>query len=276
MPVSPAQPIDPTPRNQLPLPRSFVAIGDSFTEGLDDPLPDGSYRGWADLVATRLAEQEPQFQYANLAIRGRLFDAVVSEQVPAALRMRPDLISFAAGGNDALRRSFDVDRICWRLDRIVEQMRGTGATVLLFTAADVSGLLPARRVLLPRIQALNEIIRRVAAAHEAVLIDLWADTGFADRRLWSEDRLHLSPLGHRRVAAHVLRALGVEADPEWMQTLPSQPPRPWLSARREDLVWVRRHFAPWIRRRLAGRSSGDNVLPKRPELAPVQAFTADR
>ena len=89
--------------------RSFVAVGDSFTEGMNDAYPDGSYRGWADLVATRLAaEAGPDFGYANLAIRGRLFPGVVAEQVPAALAMKPDLVSFAAGGNDVLRRTCDV------------------------------------------------------------------------------------------------------------------------------------------------------------------------
>ena len=73
--------------------RSFVAVGDSFTEGMDDAYPDGTYRGWADLVATRLAaEAGPDFRYANLAIRGRLFPSVVAEQVPVGGRdeARPD------------------------------------------------------------------------------------------------------------------------------------------------------------------------------------------
>lgn len=87
--------------------RSYVAIGDSFTEGMDDLYPDGRhFRGWADLVAGRLAEEAAgrgeSFGYANLAIRGRLFEGVVDEQVPEALRMQPDLISFAAGGNLSL------------------------------------------------------------------------------------------------------------------------------------------------------------------------------
>ena len=34
---------------------TYVAVGDSFTEGLDDRRPDGGYRGWADLVAAELA-----------------------------------------------------------------------------------------------------------------------------------------------------------------------------------------------------------------------------
>jgi len=49
---------------------SFVAIGDSFTEGLHDPDPAGGYLGWADRVAGTLSERRSGFRYANLAIRG--------------------------------------------------------------------------------------------------------------------------------------------------------------------------------------------------------------
>ena len=90
--------------------RSYLAMGDSFTEGLDDLDPvTGRYRGWADLVAARLAAEcrpggpaqvpayeTPGFTYGNLAIRGRLFAPVVAEQVPVALDLRPELMSFAA------------------------------------------------------------------------------------------------------------------------------------------------------------------------------------
>jgi hypothetical protein len=51
---------------------SFVAVGDSFTEGMSDWRADGSPRGWADLVAARLALDTPGFRYANLAVRGNL------------------------------------------------------------------------------------------------------------------------------------------------------------------------------------------------------------
>ena len=34
---------------------SFLALGDSFTEGLDDWRADGTPRGWADRVAEQLA-----------------------------------------------------------------------------------------------------------------------------------------------------------------------------------------------------------------------------
>lgn len=248
--------------------RSYVAIGDSFTEGMDDPYPTGGhYRGWADLVAARLAEDTPGFGYANLAIRGRLFDNVVDNQLPAALRMEPDLVSFAAGGNDVLRRSFDPDRLITRFDQVVGTLRASGADVLLFRFADVTLRLPGRRVIGPRTARLNAAVGEVARRHGAHLIDLFADAGFAHPGLWSVDRLHLSPAGHRRVAAHVLAALGVPADPEWMAAPPLDT-RTWTQARRADAVWLRQHLAPWIRRRLTGRSSGDLRTAKRPTLTP--------
>src|SRR5688500_16257756 len=95
--------------------QSFVAMGDSFTEGMGDAYPDGTYRGWADLVAARLAiEAGPDFGYANLAIRGRLLNAVITEQLEPTLAMKPDLVSFAAGGNDVLRRRADPEALVER------------------------------------------------------------------------------------------------------------------------------------------------------------------
>jgi lysophospholipase L1-like esterase len=264
--------------------RSFVAVGDSFTEGLDDPRPDGAgYRGWADLVAARLAAryyevaQDPSaedeghdFRYANLAIRGRLFDAIVAEQVPAALRMRPDLISFAGGGNDVLRRSFNPSAMRARFDETVRTMRATGAEVLLFRFADVTRRLPARRLILPRVEILNRAVGEVAEKHGARLVDLWCDEEFYNPRLWSDDRLHLSAAGHRRVAAHVVAAFAIEPDAAWLAA-PEAPERhTWVNARVRDARWAGRHLAPWARRRLTGRSSGDAVSAKRPTLTPLR------
>src|SRR3954453_12800790 len=83
--------------------RSYVALGDSFTEGLNDPYRPGEFRGWADRLAEHIAAEQPGLGYANLAVRGKLLQQVVDDQVPVAAAMRPDLISFSAGGNDMLR-----------------------------------------------------------------------------------------------------------------------------------------------------------------------------
>ncbi|MEO3746237.1 SGNH/GDSL hydrolase family protein [Plantactinospora sp. B5E13] len=260
--------------------RSFVAVGDSFTEGLDDRYPTGDgYRGWADLVAATLAASAgPDFGYANLAIRGRLFGNVVDEQVPAALAMRPDLVSFAAGGNDVLRRNFDPAPLVERFDRVVGELRASGADVLLFRFADLSGRLPGQRIVGPRAAVLNQAVGETAHRHGAMLVDLFADDVFRHPALWSEDRLHLSAAGHRRVAARVLDALGLPADERWLVVPPESAPAPWLAARGADLRWAGQHLAPWIKRRLTGKSSGDTITAKRPELAPFTdlPWTDDR
>jgi lysophospholipase L1-like esterase len=254
--------------------RSFVAVGDSFTEGLDDPQPDGpGYRGWADLVAARLAELadglSPEFRYANLAVRGRLFNGIVDEQVPVAAEMRPDLVSFAGGGNDVLRRGFNPTAMLARFDEVVATFRATGADVIIFRFADVTSRLPGRRWILPRVEILNRAVGEVAEAHGARLVDLWHDVEFGNPRLWSEDRLHLSSAGHLRVAARVLAALDVTPEPDWLAA-PAPPERgTWIAARARDAAWARRHLAPWVKRRLTGRSSGDSVAAKRPTLRPL-------
>ena len=250
--------------------RSYVAMGDSFTEGMDDPYPDGTvYRGWADLVAERLSADEPGLGYANLAVRGRLFDRIVDEQVPVALRLGPDLVSFAAGGNDALRRNFDAPALVARFDDVIRTLRACGADVIIFRFADVTRRLPGRRLILPRVEALNVAVGEVADRHGAMLVDLWADEEFHSPLLWSTDRLHLNGYGHRRVAAHVLTALDLKPDPQWWVLPDAGPVQSWAGRRAADARWAKQHFAPWVRRRLTGRSSGDLVTAKRPELAPV-------
>jgi lysophospholipase L1-like esterase len=249
---------------------NYVAMGDSFTVGMNDPYPDGSYRGWADLVAARLAvEQGPDFGYANLAVRGRLVDQVIDEQLEPTLAMRPALVSFAAGGNDVLRRRVDVRALVAKIDDVVGKLRANGSDVILFRFADLAAILPGQRIVGPRAAALNDGAAEVAAKRGAYLIDLFADQAFYNRLLWSSDRLHLSPAGHRRVAAHVLEALGVGVEEDLMLVPPMPAPTPWLLARGADLRWARLHFAPWLKRRLIGESSGDLVTAKRPELSHI-------
>ena len=118
---------------------SFVALGDSFTEGLNDPAPGGGFRGWADRLAGLLAAQYPGLRYANLAVRGKLLREIVAEQVPAAAAMSPGLVSLAGGGNDMLRPGADPDTLAELFDVAVARLQATGAGVLIFTGSDPSG-----------------------------------------------------------------------------------------------------------------------------------------
>src|SRR3954449_7931597 len=123
------------------LPTTFVALGDSFTEGMQDELgPDGRHIGWADRVAAATATRTGVLRYANLAIRGRLLDQVVAEQLPVALELAPDLVSFHAGPNDVLRpRGPAVADVLARYDAAVAQLRAAGSEVLLFTVLERAG-----------------------------------------------------------------------------------------------------------------------------------------
>src|SRR6201995_5489926 len=170
---------------------SFLALGDSFTEGLNDRAPGGGFRGWADRFADLLAADQPGLRYANLAIRGKLLGEVVAEQVPRAIELRPDLVSIAAGGNDILRPGSDPDELAQIFDRAVTDLRSAGCRVLLFTGFAPSAF-PVIRMLRGKVAVFNMHLRTIAAARDCVLVDLWSMKVLVDRRVWGADRLHLT------------------------------------------------------------------------------------
>jgi lysophospholipase L1-like esterase len=252
--------------------RSLVAVGDSFTEGMcDDMHPDGSYRGWADLLAARLAAGSPGFRYANLAVRGKLIGQICDEQVDAAAAMGAELVTLAGGLNDVLRPGCDVALVEARLGEAAEKLVVGARRVVMFTSTDPTRRLRGSARLLPAIVRMKGFVEELARQRpEVVVVDLFSARCFDDPRLWAEDRLHLSPEGHRRVTEAVLEALGFEPAFDWRAPLPPAP-APGRAARlRSDLAWLRMHLGPWIVRRLTGRSSGDGLSPKRPELAPYE------
>jgi lysophospholipase L1-like esterase len=252
---------------------TFVAIGDSFTEGLEDQAPGGEYRGWADLVAATLAAQRPDFRYANLAIRGKLLAQVIAEQVPRAVELAPDLVSLAAGGNDILRGS-DVDDLAADFEPAVARLQAAGCRVLIFTGFDPR-IFPVIRLLRGRIAAYNMHLRGIADAYGCDLVDLWSMRALKDPRAWSPDRLHLTTQGHQRVARRTCEVLSIGVTEDTWPPPAALPPAtqasrsPWAAARRQDARWVREYAGPWLRRRVSGGSSGDGVPPKRPDLLPL-------
>ena len=242
----------------------YVAIGDSFTEGIGDPEPDspGGNRGWADRVAEVLGHNKDDFAYANLAIRGRLLNQVQAEQFEPALELKPDLISVSAGGNDIIRPGSDPDEVAARVDALVAGLRSDGATVVLFTGPDI-GMTPVLNRMRGKVAIYNENIRAIAPRHDAVIADMWSLRELSDPRMWASDRLHFSPVGHHTVARMVLESLNVSSDLEPFKPEPL-PPRRWRRARVEDMGWAREHLMPWVLRRIRHESSGDNITPKRP------------
>ncbi|WP_024875289.1 SGNH/GDSL hydrolase family protein [Saccharomonospora piscinae] len=252
---------------------SYVAIGDSFTEGLNDEWPDGTFRGWADRLAEVLADGRDDFRYANLAVRGKMLDEVMTEQLPVALDIKPDLVTVCAGGNDIIVPGADVDEVAAEFERGVARLREAGIDVLIFTGPDTKGL-SVMSILRSKVGIYNAHLWAIADRHGAKVVDLWAMRTLHDGRAWSDDRLHFTPDGHRRIALRAAEVLGVPTEADWREPWPQDsPPATWLTLRRSDLVWTKAHLLPWIRRQLRGESMGDGVSPKRPQLAPLLTAT---
>jgi lysophospholipase L1-like esterase len=246
---------------------SMVALGDSFTEGMSDLLPDGTYRGWADLLAARMAARAPGFRYANLAVRGKLIGQIVQEQVHVAAAMQADVVTLVGGLNDTLRPKCDMGRVRALLEEAVELLAPACKQLVLMRSPGRQG--PVLQRFRPRMEELFTYIDDLAGRHGALVVDLYGAPSLADPRLWDMDRLHLTAEGHRRVAEAVWQTLGYEPeDPQWRTPLPASLPPGWASRRVADARFARQHLLPWIGRRLTGRSSGDGLPPKRPDLLP--------
>lgn len=245
----------------------FVAIGDSTVEGMDDPDGRGGYRGWANRLAERLAREQGSVLYANLGIRGRTTRQVREEQLAPALAMKPDLAAVVSGTNDLLRRRFDAAGLRRDIEAMQRALVDQGATVITFTLPDLSAVMPVARMLSDRLHAMNDVIRDACASSGAIACDLAAYPIASDPRLWSDDRLHANSEGHARIAAALawyLRLPG--SDKSWAEPLPDLPPPRFGASLRAEYAWLRRHLMPWLWRHARGRSSGDGIRAKRPEL----------
>lgn len=248
----------------------YVALGDSSTEGLDDPDGRGGYRGWSTRLAERIAAGQGGLLYANLAVRGYTTRQIIETQLEPALVMRPDLVTLFSGTNDVVRRRFEAEQVGEDIEAMQRALIGQGATLVTFTLPDLSPVMPAARWLVPRVEQLNQILREVSARTGARLVDLASCPVACDPRLWSDDRLHANSLGHERIAAAFAQALDLPgSDASWAEPLPPIESASFTTRVVAEARWCRHHFLPWIWSQLHGRSLGDGRTAARPRLRPV-------
>ena len=233
----------------------YVALGDSLTEGLCDPGPDGALRGWADRLALLLAARGG-LHYANLAVRSRRVRDVCGEQVTRARQLRPDLVSILVGANDLVRSHVDIPAIAEQLEDAVRALREDGADVLLVTP-----FLPGRRAARLYAARFADFAGRVAGIAErtgAILLDTDLYPALADRPHWGEDLVHLGSRGHRFLAYRAGEALGVP-HAETLGALDAVLHGVEATTR---VAWWREHALPWAWRRMRGRVAGDGRVAK--------------
>lgn len=240
----------------------MVSLGDSFTEGMGDEWPDGQERGWADRVALGLALANPgtEVYYANLAIRGRLIEAIIAEQLDVALALdpAPTLVTFNGGGNDMLRPGFSMARVMELTSYVIDRCEAAGVDLLILTGADPVERMPGGSRFARLAGTWTDAVVDLVAPHpRTTFLDNFHDIETRKAPYWSVDRLHLSAFGHERIAARVLTALGYPTD---MPDIADAPPPP--AGLMAELLYWKTYVLPWIGRRLTGRSSGDGRSPK--------------
>ncbi|ARP69203.1 lipase [Streptomyces pluripotens] len=231
-------------------PVRFAALGDSLTEGVGDPA-GGGWRGWAALLAASLTEDAGNVRFTNLAVSGAQTRDVLERQTPAALELRPDLVSVVVGVNDTLRRSFDIHAVAVHLDRVCATLTGQGATLLTACLPDPGTMLglpgALARPLARRQRAVNTVVHALSERYGAVHLHAADGDWTTDRTLWSVDRLHPGERGHRQLAIrfHTLltevgRATGEPPSPEPEFPVPS---------RTASLWWLATAGTGWVVRR---------------------------
>lgn len=244
-------------------PLRYVALGDSLTEGVGDPVGNG-WRGWAALLAGGLSE--PAAEFTNLAVSGAQTRDVLEKQLPTALSLRPDVASVLVGVNDTLRSTFDIEKIAERLDKVYASFTRQGTAVLTACLPDPGTMLGLPGILgsplARRQRAVNTVVHTLSERYGALHLHAVDDAWIMERAMWSSDRLHPGERGHRQIALrfHAMLAHRGLAT----QTAPSPEPEFPPPTKSASLLWLATAGTAWMIRRC------NDLLPQLVRLAAVE------
>ena len=250
--------------------RSYVAIGDSLSEGLGDFDFDNrrEHAGWTDRLAAMLSldasQQGRDFHYANLALRGSKLRKIMTEQLHAALRLQPDLVTIMAGSNDFMTREKNLPELERVFREGLELLLAAGCEVVVANTINPIHLRVFSKVA-PKAKRMSNLIERVAGELGIRVIDVHGIESFKDLCFWAEDMVHFSGHGHIKVANRAAEVLGLThriREAGHLEMTP--PPRGFF----DTLKWVKVWVIPFFERRIKGTSSGDGMLPKHLNLVP--------
>lgn len=226
----------------------MAALGDSATYGIGDRV-QGSWRGWAALLAGAISEQH-DVSFCNLARPGATVADVCREQIEDAVAHGPHLASLLVGINDTLRSAWDPELARLQLLSCAAQLTRQGAVLLTVCFHDHASVLPLPRPLRTRlsvrVDALNAIYEEVHARFGGVQVDLRSFDEPLHHDFWSIDRMHPSEQGHRWLARQFGQRLleaGLDFEP------PDEAPCGEHPSRRENVQWLITQGGPWLGRR---------------------------
>lgn len=253
--------------NSAPI-RSYIALGDSLSEGLGDRGFEAQrmHCGWTDRLAHLLSASANDaghgFTFANLALRGSKTRSIMTSQLEAAIRQKPDLVTVMAGSNDIFanrQQLLEVERL---LHHGLTRLTMAGIRVLVVNTADPQHLALTRH-LRPKAKRMTQLINRVCAQLSLPVLDVHNLQQLADIRYWCDDMAHFSEHGHTLIANQAAEQLKLE-----YRHVPT-PPNAMAYPDRGPVAigaWLKRDVIPFLIRRIRGRSSGDGLRAKLPVL----------
>jgi lysophospholipase L1-like esterase len=191
--------------------RRYVAMGDSFTAGVEGA--EGTGR-WPDALADRLRAANPSLDYRNLAVAGARSDAVARDQLDPAVALGPDLVTLVCGANDVLLSVRpEIERYAATFSAMLRRLRTElpGAAIVTATTPDFGGFLGlherSRRRVGAGIARLGDATRSVARRHGVPCLEFAGHPQAGERENFAPDGYHPSVEGNRRAAAAFSAAL---------------------------------------------------------------------
>lgn len=190
---------------------TYVVMGDSTGAGQGAPYDAGI----AVATARHLARGGRRVSLINLSVSGARLADVVSEQLPVAVRARPDVVLVSAGANDVTGLT-STGAVREAVATIAARLRDAnpGVRIVLTGSPEVASsprlLPPLRWVTRLRTRQVNAAFREAAAARDLEVAPIAARTGplfERDRGLFSPDRYHPDADGYATWVAPLVEAL---------------------------------------------------------------------
>jgi lysophospholipase L1-like esterase len=225
---------------------TFAVIGDSAAFGTGDSAPDGTFRGWTYYLAHSFKDE---CGYFNFARPGAKSEEVSSLQLDKAKALLPDICAVVAGGNDLLRNGFCPQKLYRNLQRTCKELMEIGSEVIMIELHDPNELLRipkiVKRILRKRVEAVNEVYRKIAEEFGVVLIKTREIPDVHNLKNWHIDRMHPGERGHKLLAREVAIQLKNRG---WLVSLPETEEFA-IREKSVQIKWLIANGLPWFLKR---------------------------
>jgi acyl-CoA thioesterase I len=194
-------------RESEPTKKLIIAFGDSLTVGYQSPTEDEEppqpvpYTAFLSKKVEALLRKRAagfRVELLNQGIVGELTDDMKDRFGQDVLGPRPDAVIILGGSND-LGWGMEPPSVAENLAGMHDEALKNGICPVACTVPSVRGY---DEGIQPRLQ-LNELIKRYSGALGVACVDLFTATADSAGRLreeYSNDGLHLSPLGYEAMA----------------------------------------------------------------------------